>query len=159
MGISRLRDPVAIVSGLLSQTRVLFYSSAKIEGHFLQIRSQGPWTADFEEDIGYSCADNCVSLSRHALSFKRRHTQQSPSVELGAQSASQTVHLAGFFNRSSSIARLAFSMITSGTTLSAASGTPGACVRLRFTSPLYQAAWPVCRTWAASSSPEQRGHC
>lgn len=39
----------------------------------------------------------CRSVSRHALSFKRRQTQHKPSVELGAQGSPQTVQLDGIF--------------------------------------------------------------
>jgi hypothetical protein len=86
---------------------------------------------------GYSCAGACVSESRHALSFKRRQTQHNPSVEFGAHSPPHTTHVAGFFNRSVSIARLACSIIASGTIVSETGAGTGK--RLRLTVTLYQA--------------------
>jgi hypothetical protein len=65
--------------------------------------------------VRYSWAGIWVSLSRHALSFKRRHTQHRPSFELGAHSLAQTVHRRGFLKRSDSIDSLACSRRTSGT--------------------------------------------
>src|SRR3954467_8910380 len=82
----------------------------------------------------YSWADIWVSVSRQALSFRRRHTQHRPSLELGAHSLLHTTQWAGLM-RSSSIARLACSMIASGTTDSL-TGSAASGVRLRFTVPL-----------------------
>jgi hypothetical protein len=66
--------------------------------------------------LDYSCAAICESVSRHALIFNRRHTQHKPSVEFGAHSVPQTVHLAmrGAFSASDS--RFASSKISFGTT-------------------------------------------
>jgi len=68
-----------------------------------------------------------MSLSRQALIFRRRHTQQSRSLEIAEQTLPQTVHLAGAAaaaRRSLSVvsdeARLALSRISGETTGSAA---------------------------------------
>jgi len=84
----------------------------------------------------YSCAVIWVSESRHALSFRRRHTQHSPSVEIGALSSPQITHPAGFFTRSASIAKRACSMMASGVDAST-TGVPGSGdSRFFFTLPL-----------------------
>ena len=64
-----------------------------------------------------------MSLSRHALIFRRRHTQQSCSEEVDEQALAQTVHLADdgvAARRSLSVvsedARLALSRISGETT-------------------------------------------
>jgi hypothetical protein len=86
----------------------------------------------------YSCAVICVSESRHALSFRRRHTQHRPSVEIGALSSPQIMQPAGFFTRSASIAKRACSMMASGVEV-ATTGVPGSGnSRFFFTIPLYQ---------------------
>jgi hypothetical protein len=73
----------------------------------------------------YSCAGICTSASRQALNFKRRHTQHSPSVELGAHSPPQITHAWGFLKRSDSIVRRARSRITSGTMASEVAAASG----------------------------------
>jgi hypothetical protein len=55
-------------------------------------------------------------MSRQALIFKRRQTQQSGSAAASAVSAPQTVHLEPFGMRSAEMARLACSRIWGGTT-------------------------------------------
>jgi len=91
--------------------------------------------------VNYSCAGICESESRQALNFNRRHTQQSPSAELGAHSLAQTVQTTVFGKRSDSIERLASSSRASGITSGSGSG---AGVRLRFTSLLYQGPKLAC---------------
>jgi hypothetical protein len=44
----------------------------------------------------YSCAGICVSLSRHALNFRRRHTQHRPSEDAGEQGSPHTTQGFGF---------------------------------------------------------------
>lgn len=87
----------------------------------------------------YSCADICESLSRQALSFRRRQTQQRPSVEFEVTSPEHTTQAAGFLMRSASMARRASSIIAAGT-MGADGSASGRMGRLRFTFPLYQAA-------------------
>jgi len=77
-----------------------------------------------------------VSASRHALSFKRLHTQQRLSAELGAHSLPQTTHFCGFLKRSDSIARRACSKITSGT-MGACDTSASGWGRFRFTLLIY----------------------
>ncbi len=84
----------------------------------------------------YSWAGIWVSLSRHALSFKRRHTQHKPSFELGAHSLPQTVHRLGFLKRSDSIDSRACSRRTSGTIDSPNGVADGGCGRFFLTSPI-----------------------
>src|SRR5580704_2602021 len=87
---------------------------------------------------GYSWALICVSESRQALSFRRRHTQHKPSVEIGALSSPQIIHPAGFLIRSASIARRACSIMASGVAVSI-TGVPGdGASRFFLTTPLYQ---------------------
>ncbi len=86
--------------------------------------------------LHYSCAGICESLSRHALSFKRRHTQHNPSVDAAEHSPPHTTHGAGLRGRSeSSEARLACCRISSDTTVSCAA-ICGCGSFLRFTTPL-----------------------
>jgi hypothetical protein len=90
----------------------------------------------------YSCAGIWESESRQALSLRRRHTQHSPSVELGAHSPVHTVHRTVLRRRSASIDRLASSRSFSGMTVSGrrtSGAVRGAGMRFRFTTPLYQA--------------------
>ncbi len=68
---------------------------------------------------GYSCAGICWSDSRHALIFKRRQTQQSPSAELGAHGEPQTTHFAvslvtSLFNACCALSRISLETTVSG---------------------------------------------
>lgn len=56
------------------------------------------------------------SISRQALTFKRRHTQHSGSSPLPELSAPHTEHFSTFFNRSVEIERFACSRISAATT-------------------------------------------
>ncbi|SPF39957.1 hypothetical protein SBA4_2460007 [Candidatus Sulfopaludibacter sp. SbA4] len=60
----------------------------------------------------YSCAGICCSISRHALIFKRRHTQQSGSPTPLAVSAPHTEQTGPFFRLSGEIDRFACSRIS-----------------------------------------------
>jgi hypothetical protein len=66
----------------------------------------------------YSWTGICCSLSRHALIFKRRQTQQSGSSEVIVVSAPQTEHFTTGLVRSGDIERFASSRIAAGTTVS-----------------------------------------
>jgi hypothetical protein len=118
--------------------------------------------------LDYSCAGICCSLSRQALIFKRRQTQQSCSGSSEDVSAPHTVHFRVFFNWSFDKERLAFSRISAGTT-----GSDLACVfRLILCTPsipetdsehnpvkaLIYAASRNCTTSPASSADAHRGH-
>jgi hypothetical protein len=97
-----------------------------------------------EERKRYSCAGICVSVSRQALSLRRRQTQHKPSVELGAHGSAHTTQGFGFSTRPASSIFRASSIKASGIKfcgamalgMVASADASGASGRLRFTTPL-----------------------
>ncbi len=82
------------------------------------------WRQRKQRNCAYSCADICWSESRHALIFKRRHTQQRSSDSCGPVSGvhdpPHTPHLfVAAIGRSASIDFFAISRISGETTGSA----------------------------------------
>ena len=65
----------------------------------------------------YSCTGICCSISRQALIFSRRHTQQSGSSPPAVVSAPHTEHATAFFSRSGEIDRFACSRISGDMTV------------------------------------------
>jgi hypothetical protein len=58
----------------------------------------------------------CCSMSRQALIFSRRHTQQRSSCDDGLPGEPQTTQREGAFDLSTTIEALALAMISLGTT-------------------------------------------